>query len=110
MDITIIRPDASHVEAINRICSTGWLQTVEGKYDEKHKRETIEYWYNHQKVLDDIKNGIYTHVALVGGEVVGTIGGVLTDGSAKFMCFMWMPLIVIKESARSYWIHSLWSM
>lgn len=66
MDITIIRPDASHVEAINRICSTGWLQTVEGKYDEKHKRETIEYWIIIRKCWMTSRTGFIPMSPLLG--------------------------------------------
>lgn len=87
MDISIIQPNASHVEDISRICSIGWLQTVKGKYSKKYERENVQYWYNHKKVLEDIANGIYTHVALIGNEVAGTIGGIVTEEISEIYVF-----------------------
>ncbi|WP_156857444.1 GNAT family N-acetyltransferase [Oceanobacillus sp. AG] len=43
----------------------------------------LQHWYNHERVLEDIVQGAYTHVALVDGEVAGTIGGVMTGPSVS---------------------------
>nr|WP_245732844.1 GNAT family N-acetyltransferase [Salinibacillus kushneri] len=57
------------------MCARGWRQTVENKFSEEYKQKTVEYWYNHKKVEDDIKSGTYTHIALADSKVVGVIGG-----------------------------------
>ena len=78
MNISIIKAAPEHTEEISRICSIGWRQTVQSIYDEEYQNKNVEHWYNHERVHDDIVKGTYTHVALVDGKVVGTIGGVMT--------------------------------
>ena len=84
----ITKPIPEHTEAICEICSVGWRQTVQGIYDEEYQAKNVAYWYNHEKVLNDIQDGTYTHVALIGGKVVGTIGGVVNkDESSEIYVF-----------------------
>ncbi|SEQ12745.1 GNAT family N-acetyltransferase [Piscibacillus halophilus] len=78
MQVNITKPKIEHAEAIRRICSTGWRQTVEGLCSEEYQEQNIEYWYNIEKIQDDIENGTYTHVAIIDSKVVGTIGGAMT--------------------------------
>lgn len=78
-EIIITKAKPAYTEEIRRICTIGWRQTVENKYDEEYKTKTVENWYNHERVLRDIKNNIYTHVALMDNKVVGTIGGILNN-------------------------------
>ena len=48
----------------------------------------MKQWYNVERVREDIKKGIYTHVAIVDGEVAGTIGGILTEeGTSEIYVF-----------------------
>jgi len=49
MKISITKASPEHTEAISRICASGWLQTVKGKYSEEYQKKTVDYWYNHQK-------------------------------------------------------------
>lgn len=79
MNISIIKSGTEHAGDVSRICAEGWRQTVQGIYSEEEQDENVAYWYNFKKVTDDISDGIYTHVALVDGEVAGTIGGVMTN-------------------------------
>lgn len=74
-DMKIISPKEKHATEIAKICSKGWLQTVEGKYSEQFKRNTINEWYNLKRVKQDIREGAYTHVAIHKEQVVGVIGG-----------------------------------
>lgn len=84
----ITKPIPEHTEAISKICSDGWRQTVQGIYDEEYQAKNVEYWYNHKKVLNDIQNGTYTHVAIIDDQVVGTIGGVLSkEGVSEIYVF-----------------------
>ena len=78
MEISIIKPDASHAQAISRICSTGWRQTVEGKLSEEHQLKNIAFWYNPERIKRDIEQGSYSQIALAGSEVVGVVGGGMT--------------------------------
>lgn len=78
MEISIIKPDASHAEAISKICSAGWRQTVEGKLSEEHQLKNIAFWYNTERLKHDIEQGSYSHIALAGSEVAGVIGGGMT--------------------------------
>ena len=78
MNISIVKPDATHAEAISGICSVGWRQTVEGKLSEEHQLNNIAFWYNPERIKSDIEKGVYSHIALVGSEVVGVIGGWMT--------------------------------
>ncbi|SEN97502.1 Ribosomal protein S18 acetylase RimI [Mesobacillus persicus] len=78
MNITIVKPDLKHAEAIATICSTGWKQTVEGLLSDEYQKKNVEFWYNLDRVCKDITSGAYSHVALVNSEVVGVIGGGMT--------------------------------
>lgn len=78
MNISIIKPSAKHTNDISRICATGWRQTVHGVHSEEYQMKNVEFWYNHKRVLEDIENGTYTHIALVDDKVAGTIGGIMT--------------------------------
>lgn len=65
IDISVIKEASEHSE--------GCLQTVENKYDEDYKTNNIEYWYNHKRIAEDIKSGVYKHISLVDNKVVGTL-------------------------------------
>lgn len=90
MDITIKNPDIGHAEEISRICSVGWRQTIEGKLSEEHQLQNIAFWYNPERVRQDIGAGVYSHIALVGREVAGVIGGGMTaaDTGEVFVLYM----------------------
>lgn len=79
MDITIVNPNYEHIPEIARICAIGWKQTVEDTLSESFQEKNVAYWYNHDKVRADINSGSYSHVALIGTDVVGTVGGMLTS-------------------------------
>lgn len=85
MHVSIIKADPAHTTEIAEICATGWRQTVQDKgiYSEEYQRKNIQHWYNEERVRDDIAEGVYTHVAMMGGRVVGTIGGILTEQGAS---------------------------
>jgi|SRR5690625_3100029 len=88
MNISIVKAAPEHTKDISRICSIGWQQTVQGRYSEAYKRENVQYWYNHKRVLNDILTGVYTHVAIVDGLVVGTIGGIINEqGTSEIYVF-----------------------
>ncbi|SDI79951.1 GNAT family N-acetyltransferase [Natribacillus halophilus] len=78
MNVNIVKPRPEHVSGIARVCDVGWRQTVESILSDKYQNQNAAFWYNHDKVLSDIDNGIYPHVALIDGEVVGAIGGAKT--------------------------------
>lgn len=90
MSILIVEANFQHIEDISRICSIGWQQTIAGKFSENYQNETIDYWYSHDKIKSDIENGTYTHVALVGNKVVGTIGGTMTEDGASHVYVFYM--------------------
>ncbi|QDP39390.1 GNAT family N-acetyltransferase [Radiobacillus deserti] len=78
MNISIERPQPNQAEAIAEICSIGWKQTVEGKLSKEYQSQNVKFWYNQEKILNDIEAGSYTHVAIVHSKVVGVIGGAMT--------------------------------
>ena len=69
------KPETVHSKAIVTICSKGWKQTVEGKLSEEYQRKNVDYWYNKERVENDIKEGFYSYITLLNSEVVGVIGG-----------------------------------
>lgn len=75
MAVTIAKPTEDHIEAISRICSNGWKQTVEGKLSEAYQEQNVDFWYNHERIRNDMKAGFYSHVALIDSNVTGVIGG-----------------------------------
>ncbi|WP_400245357.1 GNAT family N-acetyltransferase [Niallia sp. JL1B1071] len=77
--ISIEKPKPEQAKAIHRICSTGWRQTVEGKLSEECQKQTVEFWYQLDRIEKDMENGSYSYVALLDSEVVGVIGGGITD-------------------------------
>ncbi|RKQ32672.1 GNAT family N-acetyltransferase [Oceanobacillus halophilus] len=79
MKISIVEPKPKHTESIATICANGWRQTVEGILSEKYQKQNIDLWYNHDRVLRDIKSKVYSYVALVHSDVVGVIGGAMTE-------------------------------
>jgi len=79
LDISIVKPDTKHTVGIARVCSTGWKQTVEGILSEEYQQKNVDYWYNHDRVYDDILAGIYAYVALDDQDVAGVIGGGITE-------------------------------
>jgi GNAT superfamily N-acetyltransferase len=81
MDVLISKPNTNHTEAIATICSEGWMQTVEGVLSDDYQRKNINFWYNYERVFDDISNGLYSYIALCNSQVVGVIGGGLTGGN-----------------------------
>lgn len=78
LNIIIEQPSYAHIPEIARICATGWKQTVEGQLSEAFQDKNVDYWYNHNKVREDIDSGSYSYVALIGSKLVGTIGGMMT--------------------------------
>jgi ribosomal protein S18 acetylase RimI-like enzyme len=79
MEIVIQKPGAIHSKAIATICSEGWKQTVEGLLSEEYQMKNVEYWYNDERVKNDIEAGIYSYIALRNTEVIGVIGGGKTN-------------------------------
>lgn len=78
MTLEIRKTEVGDAERIRKICSTGWRQTVEGKLSSTFQQQTVNYWYNAEKVKQDIKKGSYSYVAEIDGIVVGVIGGGMT--------------------------------
>ncbi|MFP7169482.1 GNAT family N-acetyltransferase [Terribacillus halophilus] len=74
----IIKAEIAHAGEIARICATGWRQTVEGKLSEEAQKQTVDEWYNLNRVKKDIAAGSYGYVAVAAGEVIGVIGGGMT--------------------------------
>ena len=79
MIISILKPTSDHAKAISAICSAEWKQTVEGKLSKEYQEENIAFWYNHERIKSDLKEGFYTHVAMADSKVVGVIGGGMTS-------------------------------
>jgi GNAT superfamily N-acetyltransferase len=75
MDVLIVKPDTKHAKAIASLCSQGWMQTVEGILSKEYQRKNIDFWYNDERVINDINSGVYSYIALYNLEVVGVIGG-----------------------------------
>lgn len=78
MQVSIVKPKMEHASAIAGICSTGWMQTVEGKLSKAYQLANIEFWYNPERIQQDIEKGIYSHIACIGNKVAGVIGGGMT--------------------------------
>jgi len=78
-DISIMKPNLTHAEAIGEICRAGWKQTVKGKLSEKYQKKNAEFWYTPSRVASDIEKDRYSYVALIDSEVVGVIGGAMTS-------------------------------
>ncbi|QDI92951.1 N-acetyltransferase [Salicibibacter halophilus] len=74
-----MKPRAEHVSGIAHVCAKGWQQTVDGILSARYQKKNMAFWYNHDKVRTDITTGVYSHVAIVDGEVVGAIGGAKTE-------------------------------
>lgn len=75
MILEIRKTEVRDTERIREICSTGWKQTVEGKLSSTFQQQTVNYWYNVDKVKQDIKKGSYAYTAVYDGIAVGVIGG-----------------------------------
>ncbi|WP_312096036.1 GNAT family N-acetyltransferase [Niallia sp.] len=90
VQISIEKPSIQHAEAIQRICSTGWRQTVEGKLSEECQKQTVEFWYNHERIEKDLENESYSYIALLDSEVVGVIGGGMTGGNVSEVFVLYM--------------------
>lgn len=75
MTLEIRKTEVRDAECIREICSTGWKQTVEGKLSSTFQQQTVNYWYNADKVKHDIKKGSYAYTAVYDGNAVGVIGG-----------------------------------
>ncbi|MER2060485.1 MAG: GNAT family N-acetyltransferase, partial [Niallia sp.] len=88
--ILIEKPKLEHAKAIQRICSTGWRQTVEEMLSEECQKQTVEFWYTFNRIEKDIKNGSYSYVALLGSEVVGVIGGGITGKNVSEVFVLYM--------------------
>ncbi|MEC5424728.1 GNAT family N-acetyltransferase [Virgibacillus sp. C22-A2] len=82
MDIVIKKPRTIHSEAIANICSKGWKQTVEGMLSEEYQMKNVEYWYNNERVKNDIEAGFYSYIGFLNSEIVGVIGGGKTNSNA----------------------------
>lgn len=78
MNLSIVKANTKYTVAIADICAAGWKQTIEGKLSEEYQTKNVDFWYNHEKVYNDINAGFYSHVALFNSEVVGVIGGAMT--------------------------------
>lgn len=78
MEIEIKKPEARHAGKISEICSIGWRQTVEGKLSKEYQRQNTTFWYNPERIREDLRAGVYSHIALVGEEVAGVVGGGMT--------------------------------
>ncbi|QXE00655.1 GNAT family N-acetyltransferase [Terribacillus sp. DMT04] len=91
----IKKPELKHAEAIAAICSKGWRQTVAGQLSEQFQRQNVEYWYNLDRVKEEIQSGGYHSVAMQAGQVIGVIGGAMT-GQATGEVFV----LYVDESAR----------
>lgn len=78
MTLVIRKPEVIDAGRIADICSTSWRQTVKGKLSSAFVQQTVNYWYNAEKVEQDIKKGSYSYVAEIDGKVAGVIGGGMT--------------------------------
>lgn len=78
MTLVIRKPEVIDAGRIADICSRGWRQTVEGKLSSTFVQQTVNYWYNADKVKQDIKKGSYAYTAVYDGIAVGVIGGGMT--------------------------------
>lgn len=78
MTLEIRKTEVQDAERIREICSTGWRQTVEGKLSSTFQQQTVHYWYNADKVKQDIKKGSYSYTAVYNGIIAGVIGGGMT--------------------------------
>jgi hypothetical protein len=47
----------------------------EGVLCEDFQRKYIDFWYNDQRVLNDINNGVNSYIASCNSQVIGVIGG-----------------------------------
>src|SRR5699024_6741518 len=74
LNIVVENPQEKHAAAIADICSIGWRQTVKGKLSDEYQAKNIQFWYNIDRVKSDIKQGSYSHIALLDAKVVGVIG------------------------------------
>ena len=120
MEPSIRRPKTQDASAIARICRTGWKQTVEGLISESHQHETVSFWYNEKKVMQDIARGHYSYVAELDGAVVGVIGGGRTsvrsgeiyvfyvDANHRYMGIGGMLLHRLTEDHRSKGLVEQW--
>lgn len=78
MIFEIRKTEAGDAERIAEICSAGWRQTVEGKLSSTFQQQTVNYWYNIDKVRQDIHKGSYSYTAVYDGVIAGVIGGGMT--------------------------------
>lgn len=90
MKVEIKKPDAQHAEKISEICSAGWRQTVAGILSEAHQLQNIAFWYNPERVRQDIGAGVYSYIALVENEVAGVIGGGMTAAGTAEVFVLYM--------------------
>lgn len=57
MNTSIEKPSVKHANAVAKICTLGWKQTVEGRLSEEYQYKNIVYWYNKERVSSHIKSG-----------------------------------------------------
>lgn len=90
MEMSIVEPAEHHIKAISTICSKGWKQTVEGKLSAEYQELNVAFWYNHERIREDLEAGFYTHVALVDSDVTGVIGGGMTGPGVAEVFVLYM--------------------
>lgn len=88
MNLTIRHPMTKDAKRVADICSDGWKQTVEGKLSKTVQLNTVQHWYNYEKVRSDIKKGNYTYVAEIDGDIAGVIGsGIVSKKVGQIFVF-----------------------
>src|SRR5699024_9583110 len=82
-----------HVAGISRVCSEGCLDTYKGIRSLENITRNNQTFYNHKRILHELNetegwDGYF--VALDGDEVVGAIGGGMTDENISEIFVLYM--------------------
>lgn len=55
MNTSIEKPSVKHANAVAKICTLGWKQTVEGRLSEEYQYKNIVYWFVFKKRIKKTK-------------------------------------------------------
>ncbi|GEN87547.1 GNAT family N-acetyltransferase [Oceanobacillus sp. FSL W8-0428] len=83
MEVKIEKAATEHAKEIAAICSSGWRQTVAGKFSQDYQDKNVTKWYTPERIKQDIEIGSYTHTAIIDSKVAGVIGGKVMDSGVS---------------------------
>jgi GNAT superfamily N-acetyltransferase len=81
----IVPCELHHAKQIAKLCGDSWQQMMSPVLSEEYQLRARLVWFNEQRIIHEIQQGIYTHCAKINEKIVGVIGGRIINETISFI-------------------------